>query len=80
MMYDIGKSMGIYFYVVGLMQISSIFIIKHFTNNIYIDLQFIGHVAVGYFLMKHHEKTRKTVVIVCGIFLLIIGGTFLYAM
>ena len=78
-MNDIGKCMGVYFYIIGLMHISSIFIIKHFTNNIYIDFQFIGHMAAGYFLMKHHEKTRKIVVVVCGFFILVISGTFLYA-
>ena len=78
-MNDIGKSMGIYFYVNGLMQIISIFIIQQTTGNIYLDLQFIGCLVAGYYLMKHNDKTRKIIIIVCGIFLFIIGATFLYA-
>ena len=35
--------------------------------------------VAGNFLMKHHEKTRKIVIITCGLFILIIIGTFLYA-
>ena len=78
-MNDIGKYMGIYFYVIGLMQIISIFIIQKTTGNIYLDLQFIGCLGAGYYLMKHNNKTRKIIIIVCGTFLLIIGTTFLYA-
>ena len=78
-MNDIGKYMGIYFYVIGSMHIISIFIIQKTTGNVYLDLQFIGCLVAGYFLMKHNDKTRKIIVIVCGIFLLIIGVTFLYA-
>ena len=51
-MNDIGKYMGIYFYVIGLMQIISIFIIQKTTGNIYLDLQFIGCLVAGYFLMN----------------------------
>ena len=78
-MKDIGKCMGIYFYVIGLMQIISIIVIQQTAGNIYLDLQFIGCLVAGYYLMKHNDKTRKIIIIVCGIFLLIIGVTFLYA-
>ena len=78
MVNDIGKCVGIYFYSIALIHVISIFVLKHFTNNLYIDLQFIGHIAAGYFLMKHHEKARKIVVIACGLFILVICGAFLY--
>jgi len=77
-MYDIGKCMGIYFYVIGLVQIISILVIQQITGNIYLDLQFIGWLVAGYYLMKHHEKSRKIIIIVCGIIIVIQGMLFLY--
>ena len=77
-MNNIGKCMGIYFYVIGLMQIISILIIQQTTGNIYLDLQFIGFFLAGYYLMKHHDKTRKIVIIICGIIVIIQVGMFLY--
>ena len=78
-MNDIGKYMGIYFYVIGLMHIISIFIIQKTTGNIYLDLQFIGCLLAGYYLMKHHDKTRKIIIIICGIIMLMQGAILLYA-
>jgi len=78
-MNDIGKCMGIYFYVIGLMQIISIFVIQQTTGNIYLDLQFIGCLVAGYYLMKHHDKTRKIIIIICGIIVLIQVAILLYA-
>ena len=40
-MNDIGKSMGIYFYVIGLMQIISIIVIQQTAGNIYLDLHLL---------------------------------------
>ena len=77
-MNDIGKCMGIYFYVIGLMQIISIFIIKQTAGNIYLDLQFIGWLVAGYYLMKHHDKSREIIIIICGIIMVIQGILFLY--
>ena len=78
-MKDIGKCMGIYFYVIGLMQIISIIVIQQTAGNIYLDLQFIGCLVAGYYLMKHHDKTRKIIIIICGIIMLIQGVILLYA-
>ena len=78
-MYDIGKCMGIYFYVIGLIQIISIAIIYQTTGNIHLDLQFIGFLLAGYFLMKHNNKSRKIMIIVCGIIIIIQGAVFLYS-
>ena len=79
MMIDIGKFMSIYFYIIGLMQIISIFVIQQTTGNIYLDLQFIGCLVAGYYLMKHHDKSRKIIIIICGIIVLIQGAILLYA-
>ena len=79
-MNDIGKCMGIYFYVIGLMQIISIIINYLTTGNIYLDLQFIGSLVVGYYLMQHHDKARKIVVIICGIIVLIQCAILLYSL
>ena len=68
-MNNIGKCMGIYFYIIGIMQIVSIFIVQKTTGNIYLDLQFIGWFVAGYYLMKHYDKARKIIIIICGIFL-----------
>ena len=78
-MKDIGKCMGIYFYVIGLMQIISIIVIQQTAGNIYLDLQFIGCLLAGYYLMKHHDKTRKIIIIICGIIMLIQGSILLYS-
>ena len=69
-MNDIGKYMGIYFYVIGLLHIISLFIIQKTTGNIYLDLQFIGCLVAGYYLMKHNDKARKIIIIICGIIVL----------
>ena len=71
--------MGIYFYIIGLMQIISIIVIQQTAGNIYLDLQFIGCLVAGYYLMKHHDKTRKIIIIICGIIVLIQGAILLYA-
>ena len=78
-MKDIGKCMGIYFYVIGLMQIISIIVIQQTAGNIYLDLQFIGCLLAGYYLMKHHDKTRNIIIIICGIIMLIQGSILLYS-
>ena len=77
-MYDIGKCMGIYFYFIGLVQIISILVIQQITGNIYLDLQFIGWLVAGYYLMKHHDKSRKIIIIICGIIMALQGILFLY--
>ena len=79
-MKDIGKCMGIYFYVIGLMQIISIIVIQQTAGNIYLDLQFIGCLLAGYYLMKHHDKARKIVVIICGIIVLVQCAILLYSL
>ena len=78
-MKDIGKCMGIYFYVIGLIQIISIIVIQQTEGNLYLDLQFIGCLLAGYYLMKHHDKTRKIIIIICGIIMLMQGAILLYA-
>ena len=78
-MKDIGKCMGIYFYVTGLIQIISIILIQQTEGNLYLDLQFIGCLLAGYYLMKHHDKTRKIIIIICGIIMLIQGAILLYS-
>ena len=80
MMNDIGKCMGIYFYIIGLIQIISIFVIQQTSGDIYLDLQFIGWLVAGYYLMKHHDKARKIVVIICGIIVLIQCAILLYSL
>ena len=70
--------MGIYFYVLGLIQIISILIFYLITGNLYLDLMFIGFLGAGYYLMKHHDKTRKIVIVMCGIIVMIQIGMFLY--
>ena len=77
-MNNIGKCMGIYFYVIGLMQIISILIFYVITGNLYLDLLFLAHFGAGYLLMGHHDKTRKIVVVMCGIIMALHGILFLY--
>ena len=77
-MNDIGKSMGVYFYTIAIIQIVSIVIIQQTTGSIYLDLQFIGWLVAGYYLMKHHDKARRIIIIICGIIVIIQCGIFLY--
>ena len=78
-MNDIGKCMGIYFYLIGLIQIISIVIIQQTIGDVYLDLQFVGFLIAGYYLTKHHNKARKIIIIICGFIVIIQLMLFFYA-
>ena len=78
MIKDIGKFSGIYFYIIACIQIIFMFLNQYLTGDIDIPLSFLVYFVVGYYLFNHNEKTRKIVMVLSGIGMLLLFSMFIY--
>ena len=77
-MKDIGKIVGIYFYISGILGIILMIINLRITGNINIPLSSLVSFVAGYFLYNHNMKARKTVIVLSGIMMLLQFSIFIY--
>ena len=78
MIKDIGKFLGIYFYIIACIQILFMFLNQYLTNDIHIPLSSLVYFVVGYYLFNHNIKTRKIVLVFSGIGMLLQFSIFIY--
>ena len=78
MIKDIGKFLGIYFYFIACIQIIFMFLNQYLTGDIDISLSSLVYFAVGYYLSIHNVKTRKIVMVIAGIGMLLLFSIFIY--
>ena len=78
MIKDIGKFLGIYFYIIACIQIIFMFLNQYLTGDINIPLSSLVYFVVGYYLFNHNIKTRKIVLVFSGIGMLLQFSIFIY--
>ena len=78
MIKDIGKFLGIYFYFIACIQITFMFVNQYLTGDIDIPLSSLVYFVVGYYLFNHNIKTRKIVMVLSGIGMLLLLSIFIY--
>ena len=78
MIKDIGKFLGIYFYFIACIQIIFMFLNQYLTGDIDISLSSLVYFAVGYYLSIHNVKTRKIVMVIAGIGMLLLFSIFIF--
>ena len=78
MIKDIGKFLGIYFSIIACIQIIVIFLNQYLTGDIVIPFASLVYFVVGYYLFNHNEKTRKIVMVLSGIGMLLLFSMFIY--
>ena len=78
MIKDIGKFLGIYFYIIACIQLIVMFLNQYLTGDIDISLSSLVYFAVGYYLSNHNVKTRKIVMVIAGIGMLLLFSIFIY--
>ena len=78
MIKDIGKFLGIYFYIIACIQLIGMFLNQYLTGDIDISLSSLVYFAVGYYLSNHNVKTRKIVMVIAGIGMLLLFSMFIY--
>ena len=78
MIKDIGKFLGIYFYIIACIQLIVIFLNQYLTGDIDIPLSSLISFVVGYYLFNHNIKTRKIVMVLSGIGMLLQFSIFIY--
>ena len=71
MIKDIGKFLGIYFYIIACIQIIFMFLNQYLTGDINIPLSSLVYFVVGYYLFNHNVKTRKIIMPLSGIGMLL---------
>ena len=71
MIKDIGKFLGIYFYIIACIQLIVMFLNQYLTGDIDIRLSSLVYFVVGYYLFNHNLKTRKIVMALTGIGMLL---------
>ena len=79
MIKDIGKFLGIYFYIIACIQLIVIFLNQYLTGDIDIPLSSLVSFVVGYYLFNHNMKTRKIVMVLSGIGMLLLFSIFIYS-
>ena len=77
-MKDIGKFLGIYFYIIACIQIIFMFLNQYLTGDIIIPLSSLVSFVVGYYLFNHNVKARKIVMVLSGIGILLQFSIFIY--
>tara|TARA_B100000315_G_scaffold101433_1_gene93193 strand:- start:154 stop:588 length:435 start_codon:yes stop_codon:yes gene_type:complete len=78
MIKDIGKFLGIYFYIIACIQLIVMFLNQYLTGDIDIRLSSLVYFVVGYYLFNHNIKTRKIVLVFSGIGMLLQFSIFIY--
>ena len=78
MIKDIGKFLGIYFYIIACIQLIVMFLNQYLTGDIDIPLSSLVSFVVGYYLFNHNMKTRKIVMVLSGIGMLLLFSIFIY--
>ena len=78
MIKDIGKFLGIYFYIIACIQLIVMFLNQYLTGDIIIPLASLVYFVVGYYLFNHNMKTRKIVIVLSGIGMLLLFSMFIY--
>ena len=78
MIKDIGKFLGVYFYILACFQLIVMFLNQYLTGDIDIPLSSLVYVVVGHYLISHNMKTRKIVMVLSGIGMLLLFSIFIY--
>ena len=78
MIQDIGKFLGIYFYILACIEIILMFISQRITGDINIQISFLISFVVGYYLFNHNRKARKIVLVLSGIMMVLQFSIFIY--
>ena len=78
MIKNIGKFLGIYFYIIACIQIIFMFLNQYLTGDIIIPLSSLVSFVVGYYLFNHNMKTRRIVMVLSGIGMLLLFSMFIY--
>ena len=78
MIKDIGKFLGIYFYIIACIQLIVMFLNQYLTGDIDIPFSSLVYFVVGYYLFNHNMKTRKIVMVLSGIGMLLLFSIFIY--
>ena len=78
MIKDIGKFLGIYFYIIACIQIIFMFLNQYLTGDVIIPLSSLVSFVVGYYLFNHNVKARKIVMMLSGIAMLLLFSVFIY--
>ena len=78
MIKDIGKFLGIYFYIIACIQLIVMFLNQYLTGDIDIPFSSLVYFVVGYYLFNHHMKTRKIVMVLSCIGMLLLFSMFIY--
>ena len=77
-MNNIGRTVGIYFYIIAFVQLLAVLINLKVAGDININLSFIIFITVGYFLMKHNQRVRKITMYLSGFLMFLQIGIFIY--
>ena len=78
MIKDIGRFLGVYFYIIACIQLIFMFLNQYLTGDINITLSSLVYFVVGYYLFNHNMKIRKIVMILSGIGMLLQFSIFIY--
>ena len=78
MIKDIGKFLGIYFYIIACIQIIFMFLNQYLTGDIIIPFASLVYFVVGYYLFNHNSKVRKFVILFSGVIILLQSSVFIY--
>ena len=78
MIKDIGKFLGIYFYIIACIQLIVMFLNQYLTGDIDIRLSSLVYFVVGYYLFNHNMKTRKIIMVLSGVGMLLLFSIFIY--
>ena len=78
MIKDIGKFLGIFFIIIGCLQIMGMIINQQLTGSINIQFSSLINFIAGYYLYNHNEKARKIIMVFMGIVMSIHFFAFIY--
>ena len=78
MIKDIGKFLGIYFYIIASFQLIVMLLNQYLTGDINIPLSSLFSFVVGYYLFNHKMKARKIVMVLSGMMILWQFSVFIY--
>ena len=78
MIKDIGKFLGVYFYIIAVIQLIFMVLNQYLTGDLNITLSSLFSFVVGYYLFIHKMKARKIVMVFSGIMILLQFSVFIY--
>ena len=78
MIKDVGKFLGVYFFIIACIQIIFMFLNQYATSNIMIPANSLINIIIGYFIFNHNEKTRKVVIVLAAFMMVLQFSIFIY--